>query len=449
MTEEWKQFSFVDQMTQFHRLSTDAPSNFCEVLGIQLLGHAMGYEPVNLIQPDAVRHNSYSLFVGESTITRKSTTQSFGQKIYPSSRCAPQESSPEQFIVELSEKSELFQFMPEFSGLLKGIAGKGYMARFAEVYNDMHSCPSLCVRKLRERKGKDSEFKIEKGYLSANSTVTPSVLKVYLKEEIMIGGLMARWLLVKGEPNPRPRSRLYPDALRIKEVLRSNLEQIIGMEKTGTKFVLSDKALARYREIEKEAYKKYDKVLPFVGRYMNYVVSFADILLVSDAIGISIAQGKGLHQYKQLIELIKLKSLIQLDNNNIVVEKYSGDTIADKVFINQYIRKNGINSSNYLIVSKEYIDRAWSIIEPCLEYASQLVDYVELDKPVAKLMDFMREKKYASHSKAMQYTHLNSIQMKVAVETLHQREQIEIEEKEVQRIGSGSITKKSYKWIGG
>ena len=433
MEEEWKQFTFVDQMTQFHQLSTDAPSNFCEVLAIQMLGHAVGYEPANCLQPKEVKHNCYTLFIGESTITRKSTTQDFGDDIYPPSRCAPNETSPEQFIVDLSEKSELFQFLGEFSGILKGIEGKGYMARFAEVYNDMHGCKARYVRKLRERKGVKNEFVIENGYVSVNSTVTPSVLRQHLTEEIMVGGLLPRWLLVKGEPNVRPRDRLYPDALKIKEVLRQNLEQLIAMEKTGVKFFLSDEALDRYRAIEKYSYKIYNKVLPFVGRYMNYVVSFADILLVSDAIGISIAHGKGLHQYKQLIELIKLKSLIQLDNNNIVVEKYSGDTIADKVFINQYIRKNGINSSNYLIVSSGYIERAWNVIHPCLDYASILVDYVELDTPVAKLMDFLKKEGKASHSKAMQYTHLNSTEMKVAVETLRQRDEIEILLRQVER----------------
>ena len=122
--ENWEYFSFVNQMTEFQRLSTDAPTIFGKVLAIQMLGHAMGHQSSNLLQPREVKHNCYTLFIGKSTITRKSTTQDFGQEIYPSSRCAPNETSPEQFIVELSERPELFQFLGEFSGLLKGLSYK-------------------------------------------------------------------------------------------------------------------------------------------------------------------------------------------------------------------------------------------------------------------------------------------------------------------------------------
>jgi len=62
MTNE--NYSFIRHLTTYHRRCTDAPIQYSEHLGVLLLGHAMGYEPINLIQPKAVRHNLYLDFVG-------------------------------------------------------------------------------------------------------------------------------------------------------------------------------------------------------------------------------------------------------------------------------------------------------------------------------------------------------------------------------------------------
>jgi len=391
-----------------------------------------------------VHHNSYTLFVGKSTITRKDTSQQLGKNVYPYERSLPRETSPEQFVVDMAEKSERFQWLGEFTGLLKGIAGTGYMARFVELYNDLHGCPKRFLRRLRKKKGEDSEFLIEDAYLSINSTVTPEMLKQFLTEEMVEGGFLARWFLIYGEPHPRPRGRLHVDVVRINENLRNILNAIISMEKDETYFVYGDDALARYQVIEEDAYRKYEKVLPFVGRYLNYLVSFSDILLVSDAIGVSLEKGSSIHSYKQLKQLIQLKSFIQLDNlHKTVKEKYSGESC-----LNLYSTINRSKSINYLIVSKQYVDRAWTMIEPCLKFASSIVDYVELDKPVAKLMEYLKKVKKATHSKAMQYTHLNSKKMELAIQTLAQMGRIKIENEGIRRKGHGVITKSTYVWIG-
>jgi len=378
-------------------------------------------------------------------VTRKDTSQQLGKNIYPYERCLPRETSPEQFVVDMSEQSERFQWLGEFTGLLKGITGTGYMARFVELYNDLHGCPKKFLRRLRKKKTDQSEFLIENAYLSINSTVTPEMLKQFLTEEMIEGGFLARWLLIYGEPHPRPRGRLHADAVRINENLRHILTAILGMEKDETYFVFGDEALGRYQAIEEEAYKKYEKVLPFVGRYLNYLVSFADILLVSDAIGVSNEKGTSPYSYKQLKQLIQLKSFIQLDNiNKTVKEEYSGESC-----LNLYSIIKSSKRSNYLIVSREYVDRAWDIIERCLEFALSIVDYVELDKPVAKLMDYLRKVKKSSHSRAMQYTHLNAKQMELAVQTLVQMDRIKIESEQIKRTGHGVITKSTYIWTGG
>jgi len=423
-------FTFIKRCKDYYRISTDAPQQYAEIMAIQLLGHALGYKPVNLIQPRAIHHNLYSVFVGKSTLTRKSTSQDLGRDIYPYDRCLPTETSPEEMIVELSEYSERIQFLGEFTALLKGITGSGYMTRFVELYNDLHRCPEIYQRTLRKKVGEKSNFLIKNAYLSVNSTVTPEMLQQYLTEELVEGGFLSRWLLVYGEPNPRPRGRLKKDVLDLKETLIQDLDAIIKMQDKNVYFILDDEALDYYNKIADEAYKKYDSILPFVERYMNYVISFADILMVDDAIGTALEKGESIYTFNQLIQLIQLKQLEQLDISS-----------------NEYKDINGSKYSNCLNVCKDYVDRAWKIIKPSLDYASTLVEYVELDKPTAKLMEYLRQVGEATHSKAMQYTHLNADQIASAVRTLRQMGYIEIINEEIERKGTGLITKSVYKWV--
>ena len=65
----------MEKSKSYIRYSTDAPIEFGEVMAIQKLGFALGPDVVNRIQPKALYHNSYSDFVGPSTLARKDTVQ--------------------------------------------------------------------------------------------------------------------------------------------------------------------------------------------------------------------------------------------------------------------------------------------------------------------------------------------------------------------------------------
>jgi hypothetical protein len=446
--------SFIEFYKQYARYSTDAPEQYAEIIAIQLLGHAMGYKPINLIQPTAVRHNSYVLLVGESTISRKTTSQELGKDIYPYDRCLPTELSPEQLVVEMSEAPERFQWLGEFTGLLKGITSRGYMTRLVELYNDLHGCPTVYSRKLREKKAEKSEFIVKNAYLSVNSTVTPKMLQEHLTTELMEGGFLSRWLIVNGEARPKPRKRLHEKTLPLKEICQNIIYAIVNIKDKEANFIFTDDALQLYNQIEAEAYKKYSTILPFVGRYLNYLVSFADIMLLDDVIGVAIENAIDLHTINELTKLIQFTQFTQLTKENNIGNRVNSvnrvNYATGGATVNCVV--NRVNREKCFFVSKEHVQRAWKVLEPCLKYVATLVDYVELDKPTARLIEYLKRVKIASHSEVMRHTHLNARQMELAISTLQHRQQIEIIKEEFNRkqgsISRGSIFRISYKWVG-
>lgn len=404
--------SLVDLTKMYYNYSTDAPEEYGWWLGVQLLGHALGYNTIHLIQPGEVRHNLYMILIGASTLSRKSTSQTLARKVYPYSVSLPKETSPEKFVVEMSESSSRMLWMGEFTKFLKQAMRGGYMSGMIEIFNDFYDCPDFFERKLMKRKSGENEFIVENAYLSVNSTVTPEMLKEYISEELVRGGFLARWLLIYGTPRARPREHLRAEVMRFRETVASIFTHVLrwtSSENAHTQFIFSKDALKRYNEIEKEAFAVGLGVDPFVGRYMDCLIKVADILLVSDAIG-------------------ELQS-----------QFYHLDTVGT---LFEALSKAGVRrSKGSFVVNVEYLDEAWKHIKPSIKYAQELSEFVSLEIPCAKLRDCLVDKSPQTHSAVMRKTHVSAKLMINAVNTLLQQEwMIRINEEKVTKSGQRRIT---------
>jgi hypothetical protein len=402
--------TFIGLARDYYKYSTDAPPQYGEGTALFTLGHALGYDAVHLIKPKQRHHNMYLLLDGESTFSRKTTSQELGKDIYSDTRWLPNEMSPEAQVEVMANQPEGVVWMGEFSRLLKGINGKGYMAGFAELFNDLFTCPSRWSRKLR---GKENEFIINKPYLSLHSTITPTVLKEQMTVEMFEGGLMARWLIVHGEAHPQPIGRLTPDALRLNNSLRNILDRILDMDRS-VQFEMSDEALKFYNDTVEKTFQseEFKCTGAFAGRYEGYVITLADLYLVSEAIGVFLEKGKSLSKILRLVELLELLEL--------------EEKISEKNNFN--IPKNYTNFSNRrIIVQSRHVKQAYNFVLPCLKYVKDLSMYVNLGKAVARLREYVKKNKAVSHSQAMRGTGIDANQLTLAANTLNQRDEIFIE----------------------
>lgn len=383
----------VELAQMYYDYSTDAPERYGWWLSVQLLGHALGYNTIHLIQPGEVRHNLYLILIGPSTLSRKTTSQGLARRVYPYSYSLPKESSPEKFVVEMSEQSNRMLWMGEFTKFLKQAQRGGYMSGMIELYNDFYDCPDFFERKLMKRKDGENEFIVENAYLSVNTTVTPEMLKEYISEELVRGGFLARWILVYGEPRARPRGHLRKEVMRFRETVASIITNVIRWtsgEGAYTSFILSNEALKRYDEIEKEAFKIGLGVDPFVGRYMDCVIKVADILLVSHAIG---------ELQSQFYHLDAIDSL------------------------HDALSKAGVKrQAGSFVVDVEFLEEAWEHIRPSIQFAQELAEFVSLEIPCAKLRDCLVSEAPQTHSSVMRKTHVSAKYMVDAVNTLLQQD---------------------------
>jgi len=446
-----KGFSFIDSFEDLFRHSTDAPLPYAKVLGVQILGHAMGHDCVNRIQPGEVFHNMYSLLIGVSTKTRKSTAQDLANVVYGLEyNNASTTGSPERFITDLSENPNLFWWMPEYSWLLKSIKGGGYASTYAEILNDLHRCPQKYSRKLQKKKDDKYEFIVENAYLDVCSTITPEVMAEHLNIEIAFGGLLPRFLLVNGKPDPKPRKRLPRRAAELKRICVDMVKAIRGMTKT-TPFVLDDEALKRYNEIEVECYRR-ENIDPFVGRYLNYTVAIADILLVSDALGAAVEQGISPYKFSNLVDLLLLVPLVRLvkiDDRDCLVDiltNYTNINNITNLSKDTKIEPIQLSGEEYITVPVRYVDAAYKIIKPCLDTVEDLIQDIGVNRNITKVKKIIKNRYPDSipYNLALQCSGLLSRDFEAAYQTLIDSRLIKLNTPERE----SPMYKCSFIWVG-
>lgn len=420
---------------------TDAPANYGVGMAYFAIGHLLGHGVVNLIQPKAVYHRMYMVHIGQSTTTRKSTSQDMGLELIPHDRLTDNDVASQERLVEImSKKNAVIQPMGEFSKLLKGIKTGNYQATLAEVLNEIFGCKKYS-RSKKSLNGVETQFTIEEPYLSIVSTCTPEVLKENVTREMACGGLLPRWILNPGEAKRRPRGRLRVEVFELQTRLANNLILLDQLDKKGTYFEFSDEALKFYNEVvEKEVFDslEFANVDAFGGRYLDYVIAFADINLVSEALGeYSKLTKREQTSIRKLVELLELVELVEdiKDTNTPNTTKPTNSTI---------------QLTDRIIVQKRHVQRAWAFLKPCLIAASELVTYVDMGKPLARVREYLKihgqngQKVY--HSDMMRRANVDAREAELAIRSLREREEIEQYDEPYTAKNNRQTSKRFYLW---
>lgn len=154
--------------------------------------------------------------------------------------------------------------------------------------------------------------------------------------------------------------------------------------------------------------------MPFVGRYIDYVIAIADILLVSDALGkLMVEVGHTTENYTRLKTHLNVLDTTGLDRNSILPSRHRPEVS------NSSNESRGTNASNLstceVVVTRGYIERAYHIIKPCLEAVKKIADYIGREVPISKVINFLQRHEWVTIAQIMQGTHITSKQLREMV----------------------------------
>lgn len=398
--------TLLEEYAKYHNARTDAEINFGTILFLQLIGSIMGTHCHNNLAPRIVHHNIYSALVGKSSRSRKTTVQDLVKFFSLDEDCHPNAMSPEQLLQELADNPGNMWWYGEWSTMLKRIDSNHYLSDIIEIMNDIFDCPQLFRRKIKGRGKTPEEISIRYPHLSFNTTITEEVLIKLTNDEMVEGGFFARFIMAYGDAKGEMRKKLTKEdkerAGNISRLLH-HLRRLCVFKGYENTFELTDEAIKKHFEIENKMIEMHD-VGSFAGRYSNYLVSIADILLVCNKLG---------EYYNTPDDLKKMDNITDLFD---------------------------LNGNRNINVDAQYISDAWDVLKPHLEYAQKIVRAVKLDKPVRKLWKYLEGKKEVWWTDAMNGTGLNKTLMKLAFDTLEQSGKVELSEE----ITSSTMRNREY-----
>ena len=394
--------NFIKLYEQYQNLRTASPPVFGKHLAIQCLGHSLGRDSINKIQPRAIRHNTNLVLLGPSGRSMKTTAQEeIMLPLYPQEHKGPSHFSPEGLLTSLSRQPQLICPLGEFSTILGGIRKGNYLENFKEISNELFTCPETYIKQLSS-----SEYSIEKPYLSLNTTCTVESYKSNIKPEMVHGGFLPRWIHVYAVPDYRRRTALPDGIENVENLIKQIIKKLYNFGKNRQiTFKLTDDAYDSYDDICRDLTEndRWQNTQAYVARMNNYIITYADILFISDFIGEHV-----------LPRLTNLKQLMDLTNLTKLTKYIS---------INQV---NMINSIN--LIDSDLIKRAWDLLKPHLEYVDSLIKNIEENDIISKILNVFDtlDTNEIKKSKALQYSHLTGTQFKEGLATLIERQELVI-----------------------
>jgi len=363
---------------------TDAPSEYHHAVALTLLSTILNRNVYLDLKMGRVYPNLWTLLLGESSLTRKSTATKLGvERILPENvKVAPNDSTPEGFIDYLSDTPHTLFYRDEFGGFLADL-NRRYMQGMKEFLCYLYDCPNTYTRHLKKK-----SYVISDTYISILSSTTNSRFSSLMSIDDILSGFCPRFLLVAGDKSGNWKGIEEKQNIDVfkDETLKKQLRKIKNEYQRNTAMKLPTDTMNRFNDwlyiFELKSKEEPDELKPFYSRLSWYALKFAMIFSAE-----------------------KFKHSIDIDTIDKATE-YAGKYMRIAKTVVSWITDIQIKTRTTTVIDK---------------IKCMIKDNVEID-----------------HRKLLQYSHITAKELKEVIKTLKERGEV----REVERGRA-----KWYVWI--
>lgn len=187
--------NFLMKYIHYGSVMSDAYPDYHFAAGLNMLSIVVQRKIHIDLSIGEIYPNIWSLTLGGSTSSRKSTAQGMGKKIVHEvlGFGLPEDFSPESFVEMMAEHPRTYYFKDEFAGLLASMQ-KAYMSDLRDLLCTIYDCESY-HRKLRtSQRNKVSSFDIRDPYLTMTGATTLASFKEHTQTLDVTSGWLLRYL---------------------------------------------------------------------------------------------------------------------------------------------------------------------------------------------------------------------------------------------------------------
>lgn len=310
---------YISRYVRYAQARTDAPPEYHEALAVAQLSAAVGRGPrIPLAsKPDGMRCNVQALLLGDSSISRKSTSEELTidlLRVVDDGMFLANDSSPQGFVQEMSMRDggTSLWYRDEFRAFLAQLLKSGWMAGGKELLMKMFD-GSAYHRRLRAKMKKgqpvaDEEYVREPHLVVIAAGVTARIIDVLTVDDVL-DGFMPRFLVANPQtlPTRRPAGTITPEIEAERRGLIATLNNIYsGYGERGALSVqFDDGVLDRWNEyaakIEKAAAASPNADIfgPIAVRIADYALKVGALFQAADGVP---SEGSNLHLSMPMLE---------------------------------------------------------------------------------------------------------------------------------------------------
>jgi len=315
--------NFIKKYVEFVDPMTEAPKRFHEYMGYVILSLAVGRRAYFTGAGSfAMAPNLWMIFVGPSSITKKSTTLNIGIRHILSAAIPDQElryqsdGSRESLIESICEQPLGLLTHSEFGSLMSWL-DRDYNAGMLKFLTEIFDQPDKIIRKVGTR-DKAKTYVIRNPFMNIATCTTIDWMNTHIKENEIAGGFLPRFNIIASAASDKVIPITPdPDQDLIKEMVWE-IERIRGIDYGEMNY--SEDALAIYIDWYHETrdmIKNADSLLiPFIDRRSIDTHKFAMLNCIMRG-----RVEKNIIQVEDISQAILSVRQILEDTNEIVGEK--------------------------------------------------------------------------------------------------------------------------------
>ncbi len=206
-----------------------APEGFHELVALHAISSVLGRSIYMQFGSGTIYPNIWGLMLGESGVTRKTTTKAFGEELLTEivhDHRLSDTASPEGMIAELAEKSangicHVWTIQDEFGRVISSMKHKEYMSDMKDMLMQLYDGKPISRRLAK------ASYHCEPIYMTFLSATTESRLGQLLKPEDLEDGFFPRFLVRVGSTNGwKSRPLMTLAMLRDLTDLKSELKRL-------------------------------------------------------------------------------------------------------------------------------------------------------------------------------------------------------------------------------
>lgn len=436
---------FISQYLELANGLTDAYPEYHFASALSLLSVAADRKVKIKITPTEMYPNFWSLLIGYSTVSRKSTAMKISRSILSMAdmeqKKLPQDFSPEALIEYLGDYPKSFFMRDEFGDFLAKM-NRSYQSGMDALLSRLYDCPDHYKKKLRKE-----TFELENLYITFLGACVPKQIARNSKVDDLESGFFPRiafvWPERKKERKPR-RSPTHEETKKqellgewLSGVHRAINQMYQNNDKKEISFKLSEKALEEYNNWceEYENFimntEKGKEFSAFFGRISDMVLKISTLIELGSS--------------EMLNVISTISSISNISSVSTISKSISGNAYKGTKLTNSTNSKRNQGKSNSkdkklseFVVSRSSIQVAiYYAVKLFLPNARKIMKYVQayqdedkLQKVYELAIKYSDEEGKVTHSELLRYSNMKSSDFNDYVKTLYTANMIDIEKTE-------------------